>query len=99
MDDLVGKRTHDGLELEDAEELKIRVGIGRASALGARGAADGIVRGPATLDCMLEDRMQEGEEIAHRLGRQSRAKHGLGHGLCVAGRDLVKRPVAQARSD
>jgi hypothetical protein len=88
IDDTVGNRAQDGIELSHGQELEIRAGVALSAALRPSSAPDRILGHPARLDRMLEDRMQD---VARRLGLSASRKHRLGQRLNVGWLDLHDR--------
>lgn len=68
MNHLVGNRAKHGLELVDGEELQVGVRVGGAAAFGPSRAADGVLARPFAVDGVLEDREEEGDDVADCLG-------------------------------
>jgi hypothetical protein len=69
QDHLVGDRTNDPMQLGDRQEQQVGIGVARAPSLGTGGAAHRVLGRPTLVDRVLEDRVQEGDDVANGLGR------------------------------
>ncbi len=95
-DGLVGDGAEHGLELLDAEELQVGLGVSGSAAAWAGRAAHGVLADEATVERLLEDRVQERHYVADGLWRAAALEHRRREGLDVRGRDVADGCVTEA---
>ncbi len=93
--DVVGDRVDHGLELGDRQELQVGRGVAAAASLRSRRTPHRVLVDPTAIESVLRHRVQEAEDVPHRLGLQAGSEHPVGERLDVGGRDLRERPASE----
>jgi hypothetical protein len=96
---LLGMARRTGFELGEREEVEVGFDVAGALAAGAAGFANRVLARPAAVNGVLEDLVEKGEEVSHRLGLEAVGEHGGADVFDIGGRDLDDGAVAEARTD